>query len=267
MTRGDETATYVYAVVASPAAPDLAAAPAGLPATAAPRALALAPGTWLVVADAPLASYGSDALERGMAELSWVSDRAIAHEAMVEHLAAAGTVVPMKLFTLFSSDERAVAEMGARRATLERVLSRISGCAEWGVRVLWHEARARQARPPQASEGAALSGRAFLLRKKQLQDGVRELLLAAREESTRLLGELDGLARASRKRAPLDDETGARLLLDAAFLVPAGQNAEFEAAVRRGAERLDAAACELILTGPWPAYNFADSGSDPGSDS
>ena len=266
MSRGG-VATYVYAVVASPAPPDLAtvppglaAAPPGLPGTSVPRALALAPELWVVVADAPLGSYGSDALADGMADLSWVSDRALAHEAMVERLAAAGTVVPMKLFTLFASDERALAELRARREALERVLARIAGCAEWGVRILWDEARARQMQPPREARdsdaGGAVSGRAFLVRKKQLRDSFRELARAARGESERLFGELAEMAREARRRAAPDEETGARLLLDANFLVPDGAAAAFEGAVRRRADRLAETAAELTLSGPWPAYNF-----------
>jgi hypothetical protein len=261
MSNRDEMATYVYAVVESPAPPDLAGAPAGLPGAGAPRLLALGPGLWVVVADAPLASYGSEALAGAMADLSWVSDRAMAHEAMIEHLAADGTVVPMKLFTLFANDERALAELGARRDELGRALVRIAGCAEWGVRILWHEARARQAPPPDAASGA-VSGRDFLLRKKQVQDAVREHGRAARAESERLFGELAGLARDSRRRPPLDEETGARMLLDANFLVPAAATADFEQAVRRSAGRLAEAAGELTLSGPWPAYNFV-AGSEP----
>jgi hypothetical protein len=268
MSRRDEKATYVYAVVESPAPPDLSAAPPGLPGAGAPRLLPLPPGLWVVVADAPLASYGSAALDAGLADIAWVSDRALAHEAMVERLAAAGTVVPMKLFTLFASDERALAEMAARGGALQEVLARIAGCAEWGVRILWHEARVRPEPPPRAADGGGSEtgkGRGFLVRKKQVRDSVREQARAARAESDRLYAELAGLSREVRRRAPLDEETGARLLLDANFLLPVDATAAFESAVRRGADRLAGAAGELTLSGPWPAYNFV-AGAEEGAE-
>ncbi|HVT61719.1 MAG TPA: GvpL/GvpF family gas vesicle protein [Thermoanaerobaculia bacterium] len=260
---GGATATYVYGVVASPMAPDLSAPQfsamglAGLPGASAPRSLALGGEIRLVVADVPLSSYGSEALEAGMADLAWVSDCAVAHESMVELLARTGTVVPMKLFTLFSSDQRALVELGAQAAYLARVLERIAGCAEWGLRILWHEARARAAAPPAAGDGGGrASGRGFLLRKKQEQEGARELARAARHESERLYEELAGLAREARRRPPPTAEAGARLLLDAAFLVPVDRTSGFDGVVRRGADRLAAGACEVTLSGPWPAYNF-----------
>jgi hypothetical protein len=45
-------------------------------------------------------------------------------------------------------------------------------------------------------------------------------------------------------------------LLDAAFLVPTGKRARFQAAARRLAQACARAGADLTLTGPWPAYNF-----------
>ena len=56
---------------------------------------------------------------------------------------------------------------------------------------------------------------------------------------------------ALRKAAP-----GSRLLLDAAYLVPAKRAASFRSALRHGARTLDAAGIVVSLTGPWPPYNF-----------
>jgi hypothetical protein len=53
-------------------------------------------------------------------------------------------------------------------------------------------------------------------------------------------------------------EAGARLLLDAAFLVAKGDAAAFEAALAEGAGRLAACGCAATLTGPWPPYNFVE---------
>jgi hypothetical protein len=49
---------------------------------------------------------------------------------------------------------------------------------------------------------------------------------------------------------------GSRLLLDAAFLVPAQRKGAFRAAVQRSAKKLGKSGVSLSLTGPWPPYNF-----------
>jgi hypothetical protein len=251
-----ENATYAYCVVQSPAAPDLAGAPPGLPGTAPLRALPVGGDLWLIVADAPLPDYSGEEIDPRLSDLAWVGDRALAHERVVEHFAAAHPVLPMKLFTLFTGDERAVAGLRERQEEIGRVLARIAGRVEWGVRVLFQEMKARQAVLNGAAE-APSSGKNFLLRKKAEQDSARALTGQVRAEVDRAYEELAQRAVAARRHEPVvGAEAGARLLLDAAFLVPQGDGAGFEEAVRRWADHLAEHACELTLTGPWPPYNF-----------
>lgn len=263
----EATATYVYCVVRSPSAPDLGGAPPGLPETTSLRLLNLAGGLWVVAAGAPLPEYGGEEIEARLADMSWVGDRAMAHERVVEHFSAAHPVLPMKLFTLFTSDERAVARLSERRDEMERVFSLIAGRVEWGVRVLFQEGRLQEGKPRQALAVAAerqeapASGKNFLLRKKAEQEKARALAGEVRAEVDRAYEDLARHAAAARRREPIPGEAGARLFLDAAFLVPKGDGEPFEESVRRWADRLAAHACEVTLTGPWPPYNFIE---DPG---
>lgn len=267
------TATYVYCVVQSDTAPDLAGAPAGLPETSPPRALPLAAGLWLVAAGAPLPEYSGEAIDSHLADLDWVGERALAHEQVVEHFAAAYPVLPMKLFTLFASEERAAARLRERQEEIGRVLARIAGRVEWGVRVFFQEAKARQvvsAGAEAAKEGPAASGKSFLLRKKAEQEGARTLTRRARAEADHAYEELARHAVAARRHeagagsAGGDGAASARLLLDAAFLIPKGNGDKgeggegFEDAVQRWADHLAGHGCELTLTGPWPPYNFIE---------
>lgn len=251
------TATYVYCLVRSAAPPSLAGAPDGLPGTAAPRLLPLEEDLWLVVADASLSEYDGEEIESRLSDLSWVSDRALAHEAVVEHCAALGPVLPMKLFTLFHGDERAVAHLAGQREEIVRILDRIAGRVEWGVRILFREDEARRQAGASGNDGdRPSSGTSFLLRKKAEKESARDLLARVRAEADRAYEELARRAVEARRRAPEAGEVGARLLLDGAFLVPAGEGEAFEAEVQRLAERLAGQSCEVTLTGPWPPYNF-----------
>ncbi|HEY4596183.1 MAG TPA: GvpL/GvpF family gas vesicle protein [Thermoanaerobaculia bacterium] len=252
-------ATYLYCLVRAPEKPSLAGAPPGLPGLSPPRALDAGDGLWLIAADAPLPEYGGDEIQRRLSDLSWVSDRALAHEAVIEHFAAAGAVVPMKLFTLFSADERAVAFIQEDRERLGRVLDRVEARVEWGVRVRLDDVRARDvlAAEAQAGAGGKSSGTAFLLRKKLEQDASRELAGRLRSEMDATFAELaEGASEAVRREPAASLESGGRLLLDAAFLVPRERSADFEAIVERCARRLAPRACDVTLTGPWPPYNF-----------
>jgi hypothetical protein len=254
------TATYVYCLLRSAVPPSLSGVPEGLPGTAAPRPLLLDGDLWLVVADAPLPEYGGAEIESRLSDLSWVTDRALAHERVVEHVAALGPALPMKLFTLFRSDERAVAHLRQQRDEIGKILDRIAGRVEWGVRILFREDEARRKAVAAIGDGqrssSGSSGTSFLLRKKAEKESARDLAAGARAEVDRAWEELAGRATEARRRAPDAGEVGARLLLDAAFLVPSEEGEAFEAEVQRVARRLAERDCEVTLTGPWPAYNF-----------
>jgi hypothetical protein len=254
-------ATYLYCVVESPRPPALARGPRGLPGAERPRALEAGGGLWLVVADAPLARYGEAAIARGLRDLAWVAACAAAHEAVIEHAARGGAVVPMRLFTLFAEDARALAHLRARRRRLERVLARTRGRQEWGVRVSLDDGRARPG-PRAATAGAARAGAgtAFLLRKKAQRDSARAEALAAVRAADRAFRDLAGRAAAARRRPPPAASAGS-ILLDAVFLVPAARAAAFRTMVRALARRLRDRGCALTLTGPWPPYNFVENGS------
>ena len=249
------SATYLYCVVSCPGTLATNGAPPGLPGLSAPRALPVGDGLWLAAADAPLPEYGSESIQDNLQDLDWISARALAHEAVVEHFGRAGTVVPMKIFTLFSDDSRALEHIRSDRGRLDRILSRIAGCQEWGVLVRFDEARAKEA---VSNEARPSSGTAFLQRKKQEKDASRTLLARLQPEMDEVFADLAAQAAESRRRAPVSPSP---LLLDGAFLVRTADAGDFEETVGRWAERLRESACELTLTGPWPPYNFLEEAS------
>lgn len=254
-----DTTTYVYAIVRASRAPRLADAPPGMAETRPPRALAVDEGLWLVVADAPAATYSEAAIERGLRDIDWVAGRAVEHEAVVEHLLTSGTVVPMKLFTLFLGDERALDDLRSRRGALEAVLDAIEGKREWGVRVLLEPLRAAEvarAGSVDEDEATASAGTAFLLRKRRELDAGRALRARLLGRAGELHHELAALAADSRNRPPAAGE--GRLLLDASFLVDEGGAQAFHAAVAARSEELARDGLEVAVSGPWPAYNFVE---------
>ncbi|HSL85276.1 MAG TPA: GvpL/GvpF family gas vesicle protein [Thermoanaerobaculia bacterium] len=275
-----ETATYLYCLVRDPERPpaeDLPAAPLGVPAASPPRLLPVADDLWLVAADAPLPAYGEAEIAAHLEDLAWVSDRALAHEAVVEHFAdpsdAAGApassraIVPMKLFTLFASDERAVAHVAGELPRVRQALDRVAGREEWGVRLRLDRTTALRAAVPRAAEAVAVqagqeddspaSGRDFLARKKRLRDAAKKRPAEAREAAEGAYAALAGRAAEAVER-PI--EAAGSLILDAAFLVPRAERGAFEEAVAEQARELAGAHLELTLTGPWPPYHFVGEG-------
>jgi hypothetical protein len=249
------SAVYVYCIVKGARKPSTARLPAGLPGADRPAAHPVGTGLWLVAASVPLAQYGTEALEPSLRDLEWVGSIALAHDAVVAGAAATrgATVIPMKLFTMFSTLDRAIAAMKARRRELARVFRLIAGCEEWGVRVLRDSSRSSP--PAMKISTPAGSGTAFLAARKQARDESRLAAQAAAEAADAAFDSLAAIARDGRRRVDAGPVDG-RPLLDAAFLVPARGRRRFRAAAQRLARDLARRGGRLTLTGPWPPYNF-----------
>jgi hypothetical protein len=249
-------ATYVYCVIASASAPRLARVPSGLPGTGPVRLHEVDRGLYVVAADAPLNRYGEAAINRGLSDLDWVSRAAVAHERVVESFIDATAVLPMKLFTIFTSDARAVAHVRAEKARIASAVKRVANHHEWGVRVVLDRARASHA----SARSTARTGRTgvdYLARKKARRDAAVELAERARETVAALYDRLAERSRQARRRTAgeLPVESGP-LLLDAAFLVPRTRSAAFQALAAREARALAQRGYGLTITGPWPPYTF-----------
>jgi hypothetical protein len=253
------TAVYLYCVIRAVRAPSLARVPAGLPGAARPAVHRLAGSLWLMTADVPLDVYGPPHLEARLRDLAWVSEVAVAHEAVVEHFARSRgvVVIPTKLFTMFSSLEKAIEEVGDGRATIERVMKHIAGSEEWGIRI---------SRKPAATIGGTstrtnqpTSGAAFLVARKDARDASKSLRLAAIAAADAAFDRLGRFARDAKRRERRQEPGSNPPVLEAAFLVTAGARARFKAEARRQAAACAAAGAELTLSGPWPAYNFVAS--------
>jgi hypothetical protein len=248
----------VYGVIAGARRP--ARKPRGLPSTGPVRLIDIDGGLVAAVADAPLTLYGGDPLSRKLSDLEWVSRAAIAHEAVLESFADATAVVPMKLFTLFTSDERAAAHLRAARSRIAATVKRVANQQEWGVRVALSPPRAGAS--PRHARRRAESGAQFLARKKADRDTVTELAARAGETVDALFDRLTARATVSKRRPSGDvSAAGGRLLLDAAFLVPRSRAASFGSAVAREARALGRSGYAVMMNGPWPPYSFVEPGA------
>jgi hypothetical protein len=215
---------------------------------------------WLAVADAPLDRYGEDAINRGLSDLDWVSRAAVAHEAVVESFVGAPAVVPMKLFTIFMSDARALEHIARDRPRVDSVLKRVANHLEWGVRIVLDRAQTPAARRrPAPAASAGVSGAAFLTRKKAQRDAVVGRAERAREAAADLYDRLAAHARVATRRAASERPgPGGPMLLDAAFLVPRTRSARFQKLAAHAARDLERHGCRVIVSGPWPPYSFIE---------
>jgi len=219
------------------------------------RAIEVGERLWAIAQSVPEAGYSETALSRGLQNLDWVGPRAIAHERVIESFLSARALLPMPLFTLFTSDDRALQHVQSDGTRIRRLLKRVEGKVEWGLRLTFDEkaARAKVSRRPVAS------GTEFLARKRDMLSIDRTRLKEAQTAADRVYKSVSRLAIAAQRRTSLERAApGSRLLLDAAFLVSAGKSGAFRSAVRQQTRDVRAAGIGVSLTGPWPPYNFIE---------
>jgi hypothetical protein len=252
--------TYVYCVIRSDRRPVLRGVPRGVPGASPVRALDAGDGLWLIAADVPDADYNETAIERGLKNLDWVSRRAVGHEAVVEHFLRARAVLPMQLFTIFTADDRALGHVRRDRRRIARIVRRIEGHVEWGVRLTWDEKAARTSVEDahRRASGRTATGVEYLARKRDMLEVDRKRLAEAQTVATRLYRELSAHATDAQRRTSTEQQAAptSRLLLDAAYLVPARDTAAFRRELRQRARKLQTPGVAVSLTGPWPPYNF-----------
>jgi len=245
--------TYVYCVVSAARAPRVARIPRGLPGLGPARALAIDRTLFAIVATASESAFNQDAIEEGLRDLDWVSRMAVAHEAIVEHFLGASAVLPMKLFTIFTDDDRTVAYLRAKRRRLAAVVKRVTGHREFGLRVRL-DGPVRRSR---TLNRAPASGSAYLAGKLERLNEANDAARGARTIATRVYRDLSRAARVAKRRTKTEAaRAGGSVVLDAAFLVSHARSAAFRSAAKKHARELAPLGYALTLTGPWPPYTF-----------
>jgi hypothetical protein len=202
-----------------------------------------------VVADAPLERFAGEQLRDELRDVESISRHALAHASVVEFFFRRATVIPLKLFTLFSADARVREHLLSRRLRLRKLFAQLRGFEEWGVRVI--------ARDPEAdSTKDVRSGRDYLMVKKRLIDRGASPPRASMNDANATLKALGRRAAKIRKDVFPPPGPGRPFVAGASFLVKAKRRAEWKREVARLTAVLAKRGHRLELSGPWPPYHF-----------
>ena len=223
--------------------------PDSVPGAGLPRLLAIDRDVWAVVADAPLERFTGEALQQEMQDVESISRHAFAHASVIEFFFRRAPVIPLKLFTLFSSEEKARAHVRSRLAPLKRMFAALRGLEEWGVRIIAGEVEAEAARTLD-------SGRDYLQLKKRLQEQTVAPSRATQRAVNGALRSLGRLASKTRKEVFPTPGRGRPYISGASFLVSAKRRTAWKTQAARIAAALAAQGHRLEMSGPWPPYHF-----------
>lgn len=162
----------------------------------------------------------------------------LSHEHVVEAMMTRGPVLPLRFGTQLERPEHLASALEARREEMMQALERVRGKVELAVRVIpTHSLRTRAA----VGEGY---GRRYLLARVEEHQRAEQV---ARD----LHDPLASLASESILRERVEPPA----IMVGAYLVPTHAVPAFRASVERVAA--DNRDLRVVLTGPWPPYNFA----------
>jgi hypothetical protein len=207
--------------------------------------------------------FSQEVIDRRAGDLEWLGAIGYRHQDVIAHLMKSTAVIPLRAFTLFSSEAALRAYLDENADALRRVLERLDGKQEWTLRVefepqKWSESlvgRVESLRELQQQIESSAPGKAFLLRRK-LDDEKKRASAAAEKDvvseiERRVLDELrcETIAESRERR-------------DGAFpqinvLINRDEEAQLQELHAELTDRYGAEGVTLALTGPWPPYTFA----------
>lgn len=226
-----------------------------------------AAGLSAYVSRVPSGQFSADALRQNLNDMDWLARVARAHEHVLEAAMRSATIVPLRMCTLYESGEGVERMLDQQHAALRAALAALDGREEWGVKLLVDPAKLEQVAESRTAEAAGLSaeldgssaGGAYLMRRR-LERQVREeahALMASAADGLR--AELESCALDIVTRPAQNPELSGlrgRMILNAALLLDTHAVEQLHALAAGVEADHSTLGAQVVVTGPWPAYNF-----------
>jgi hypothetical protein len=224
-----------------------------------------------IYCEVPLHEWTGEAGEAHLKDLGWLGPRALRHEEVIEQMASASPVLPLRFGCLFSSVERLEELLRRHRTRIAAFLKKVANEEEWSLQGSLDVRACEEAMFAADQRVAALpasKGARYLMEQKLRKDAANAARVWVREAEAAITRALEGLVleRHSLRPSPRGAaEPALEGVFHWALLVPRGAEAELSKRLEPLAEQLAARGLHLSARGPWPAYNFAPHfGDEPG---
>jgi hypothetical protein len=210
------------------------------------------------------AEFSQPVIDARSKDVEWLGSIGYRHQNVMAVLMRSGTILPLRAFTLFASEESLRRHVEDEGATFAKILGRLDGKQEWTLRIelnpeQWSEALVRRVtalRQLADEMTRATPGKAFLLSKKLDEEKKR----ASREAEEAVVGEIE---RAVLDTLACDTIAETRQQRSGGFpqinvLINRDEETRLEELRRNLEDRYGADGVSVALTGPWPPYTFAN---------
>jgi hypothetical protein len=208
-----------------------------------------------VVSPVRLDEFGQDAINDHLNDRQWIEEKIRAHDRVIKRVSEAATTIPCRFCTVLRDQRDVTLLLSTHYDRILDTLANLRGRREWGVRALFHSDIKPADEPP--APPAENTGKQFLQRRKR-QDSLRaQMKNEAQDRAHECHKALAEIAAGATLLTP--HRAGKRQaveLLNAAYLVPEAKTDQFHQSLLRLQERHAPNGLELLVTGPWPPYNF-----------
>jgi hypothetical protein len=207
-------------------------------------------------------SYDAETVESRLADLDWLSPRAIAHDGVVSWAGDQGGVIPFPMWVMFRDAPSLSAGLGPRLPEFHRALERVTPGREYSVRVFGFKDRLAALSPAvtqlESEIAKATPGQRYLLERKldtMRQSEAREVSASV---ATSIHEDLSKLALGAVTEPPPKAPAGERstAVLNAAYLVSRDAPEPFQARLTDLIHQFEPLGLRFEFTGPWPPYHF-----------
>jgi gas vesicle protein GvpL/GvpF len=219
-------------------------------------------GLAAIVSPVSLEEFGEEQLHENLNDVSWLEEKARAHERVLDEALSRMTVVPMRLCTIYRGSPQVEEMLDSEREVFVDALRRLEGKAEWGVKLIAEPGaldRAAATGGSPADSGEVSAGTAYM-RGKSLEAKIREEAdRIAAEWAEDVHGRLAGLVAEALLNPLQNPEVSGHegdMLLNGVYLVADDEVEAFHATAEQLGEEYEERGVAVELTGPWPPYNF-----------
>ena len=183
---------------------------------------------------------------------------------VIESFHRRATVIPMRYSSLFEDESRIVRHLEEQRAHYAKLLDELEGCVEMGIRVLKpdSEISLSEEPPPLRSRGGQRGGQSAFSISHSLSPGRAFLTVrkAHYERLERAVRDKHGIVERCRAafaglfvKCKVEIPTFYTPMLSLYYLVPKVFLEDFRGTFRQVCAKEPA---KLLMSGPWPPYNF-----------
>jgi hypothetical protein len=217
------------------------------------------------VSDVPDSEFGEGPLNAHLADMEWLTPRAVRHQEVNAALAAVcDPLVPLSFGTVFRDEAGVTRMLGERRDELGPRFEALRGKAEWILVVRRDREEALAGleesddalRALRAQIAAAAPGRAYLATRR-LDETKRRALRAV--DAAAAAAATDAFERPGARvfREPLIEDAGGDTLARFSLLADRGGGALLGGVAAAFDAEWSARGYRVELSGPWPAYRFS----------